>query len=237
VTADPEARVAIAEALKDPRVGTAFADAIAQIHAAVLGGGSEQVRLDARALTAALRDAIARRDPVLAAEFERGAQTQPLDVELGGNDLPHFGNLRDRAGIAAVLGALAALLLVTASLLMWHERKAFTKLGRRVAYLSIIPLLGFVVAPRVLDLRDGDAEQIGAAVLRAYGSRVVPSAVALLVTGLIVVVASLTWARRGVSGGAPVPAAAAARATSPWDMPTAPPTLPTEPAITEKLYL
>ncbi len=89
-----------------------------------------------------------------------------------------------------------ALVLVGASLLVAHERRDVARIGRRIAYLSICPLLFFGLLPHLLQGADGDAPEIGGALLGSYGSRVLPSAIGLLVAGIIVTIGSLAIRRR-----------------------------------------
>jgi len=232
-TNDPRVGPAITEALRDPRVEAAFADTIAQIHQAVLSDTSAtSFRIDGRALTNALHDEIAPTDPQLAAQL---LQAPPLDVSISSGDLPHVHAARPTADVITVLATLAALLLVAASLLLRHDRRAVAQVGRRVAYLAAMPLVVFEVVPRVLTHASGDAPQIAAALLRVYGSRVLPSAIAFAVVGGAIAIAALAWPRNVTDFGRAGPPP-----SSPFNGPTPtprPPGRPDRPEITERLYL
>src|SRR5258708_25095886 len=160
----------------------------------------------------------------------------PLEVHMEAGKLPRFHDPRSAAGGVALLGLLAALLLITASLLLRHDRRSIARVGRRTAYLAITPLFVFVVLPRVLAHAAGDAPRLAAALLRTYGTRVLPAAVALVIIGLAVVVGAIVWPRRALAGTAPAanatPADTARGARSRAAVGT-----PDQPAITEKLYL
>ena len=237
--ASPKVAAAVDAALRDPRVTTAFADAIAQIHQAMLLDSSGKVTLDARALTTAVHDALAEHDPQLAAQLDQHA---PIKVELGGKDLPHLGSAHDTMHQASAIAILCALVFLGLSLLLCHERKAFARVGRRVAYLAIGPLLWFEVLPVVLGHVDGDAPQVAGAVLRTYRARVVPSAIALVVLGVGIVVASMVGPRllhTVVTAAEPTGEPAAGDAVAPRALGPTPlrPAPPSEPVITEKMYL
>ena len=130
---------------------------------------------------------------------------------------------------------MAALLFVTASLILVHDRRAFGRVGRRIAYLASTPIAVFVLLPRVLAHAPGDGPQIAAALLRVYGNRILPSAVVLIVAGVAIAIAALVWPRHGFDDlGTPGPSGS--RFTGPPPTPRAGHG-PDQPTITEKLYL
>jgi hypothetical protein len=196
---DPHVAAAAAIAVHDPRVSAAFADTVADIRSAILsdGNGPETFTVDGRALTAALHDALAPVDPQLAAQVDRAA---PLDVRLQSKDLPHMKDPQSSLGVVATLGITAALLFITASLLLDHSRRSIARAGRRTAYLATTPLLVFVVLPRVIGISSSDASQIASTLLRVYGNRALPSALALVVVGLAIVAGAVVWPRPGANG-------------------------------------
>ena len=155
-------------------------------------------------------------------------------MTLNGDKVPHLGPVKKNAGVVALAALMAALVLITGSLLLCHDRATFARTGRRISYGAIGPLLTFLLLPRLITHFDGHGPQIAGAVLGAYGPRIVPSAIALAVIGLIVVAGSFLWPRRpaeAVAGDTTAPAA---------DAPLPSPLLPAapgEPAISEKLYL
>jgi hypothetical protein len=191
---NPHLVAAAATAVRDPRVATAFADTVADIRSAILtdGRGPETFSVDGRELTNALHDALLPVDPRLAAQVER---LRPLDVQLESKNMPHTKDPRGMLGVVATLGIIAALLLITASVLLEHDRRAIARVGRRTAYLAVTPLLVFALLPRVLWISSGEAPQIASALLRVYGNRALPSAIALAVVGLAIVVGAVVWPR------------------------------------------
>ncbi len=191
---DPRVAPAIAQALRDPRVEAAFADTIAQIHQTVLSDSSTaSFRIDSRALTDALHDEVAPTDPQLAAQI---LQAPPLNVSINAGNLPHARDARPIANVVTLLAAIAAILFVSASLLLQHGRRSIARVGRRIAYLAVMPIVVFEVLPRVLTHASGDAPQIAAALLRVYGNRVLPSAIVLAVVGVAIAIGALVWPPR-----------------------------------------
>jgi hypothetical protein len=117
-----------------------------------------------------------------------------------------------------------------------HDRKHVRRFGKRVVYLAAFPLLGFMLAPWLLTKIDGDAPQIAGAVMRTYAGRVVPSALALLIIGAGVVIATILWPKETLETTEPVPTLPRGAVPNHL-MPTAPPTTPTDTDVTEKLYM
>jgi hypothetical protein len=192
---DAHVSAAATAAVRDPRVSAAFADTVTQIRQAVLSDGSSTrtFTVDGTALTASLHDALAPVDPQLAAKVET---LPPLEVRLESNHVSHVHDPRSALGVVALLGITAAILLVASSLLLEHDRRSIALAGRRTAYLAATPLALFVVLPRVLSLSSAEAPRIASALLRVYGDRALPSAVALVIVG-VAVVAGTVVLRRG----------------------------------------
>jgi hypothetical protein len=199
---DPRIKAASAQAVRDPRVRRAFSDALARAHAALLGDGKRVVVINSRVLTGAVHDALATRDPKAAAEL---ARQKPLNVKLDLSKAPSLGHARDVARNAIWMALVAALLLVGGSLLLAHDRRAIRRLGRRIAYLAIGPLLIFEALPIFLESRTGDGPAVAAVVVRSYSSQVLPFAIALVVAGIVVVLGSFVGRRRAPNPASPSP--------------------------------
>lgn len=228
---DPNVRPAVAQALRDPKVVAAFAATAARIHTAVLDGrGDATFTVDGRAVSSALRDALARRDPALAAAV---AQAGPIAIPIRTHDAPGARDPRSTATTVAALAIMAALLLATAALMRDHSRRAIARAGRRLAYLAVAPLLLLVALPTLLDGMAGEVPQVAAVLLRAYAHRVTPSAIAFLVAGVSVALTAYVLPRRAAQLEPPQPP------SSPYTgPPPRPEPAPAEPGrITEKLYL
>ncbi len=127
------------------------------------------------------------------------------------------------------------MLFVTASLILVHDRRAFGRVGRRIAYLAITPIAVFVLLPRLLAHAPGDGPQIAAALLRVYGNRILPSTVALIVVGVAIAVAAMLSPRHHLDDF-DAPGSTSSRFTGPPPTPR-PGRGPDQPTITEKLYL
>jgi len=233
---NPHTAPAVAAAVRDPRVTAAFANTIEHIHQAVVAkndaSGPRDFTSDGRPFNSALHDALAKRDPKLAAQVDR---LPPLAVHVTSKDLPHIDDPRSTADVVMVLAIGAALMLITASLLMSHDRRSVGRAGRRVAFLAITPLLVFVVLPRFLMHASGDAPQIASVLLRAYGDRVLPSVILLVGAGLAVAIGALVWPRHRADS--PVPTAPPQSYTGPTPSTPSWSTTPDQPTITEKMYL
>ena len=238
-TAAPAAvHTAVAQALRDPRVTTAFADALTQLHRAMLSpdGNHAAIELDPRMVTSAIHDALAQQDPGLAAKI---TAREPITVRLGGGDLPHIGPARGTFTMIQLVALIIALMCGALSLALEHGGRAVRRTGRRIAYLSIVPLALFEVAPPVLTHYDGETPQATAAVLRSLAGQVVPSAVILLVAGIAIAIGVTVagWLRGPTGTVAAEPPARSAAPGSPVPTPLSPAARGGEPQITEKLYL
>ena len=77
--------------------------------------GEQTFTIDGHALSGALHDALAPNDPQLAAQLRT---VPPLDVQIKANDMPHLHDPRSTADVVTVLAIMAALLLITASLIL-----------------------------------------------------------------------------------------------------------------------
>jgi hypothetical protein len=223
--ADPEIRAAVGDALRDPRVATAFADAVASL----MEEHDGRIMLDAGPLTAAVHDALERHDPELAADL---ATKKPLRVELDADKVPNLSTARAKVQRTATIGIACAILLIGGSLLMVRDRKAIMRLGRRTVYLATGPLLLYALAPRLLD-GHGDVPATIARVLHSYSGRAVPSAVVLVVSGATIALTAMVWRKPAVPVAAPV--AATPRATGPLPDPRF--ATPPDRTATDKLYL
>jgi hypothetical protein len=235
---DPRVAPAVASALRDPRVTSAFADTVVNIHEAILSGDDRNTfTVDGRALTAALHDTLARSDPQLAAQVTK---LPPLDLRIQDDKLPRVHDPRSATSGLALLAIIAAVLLITASLVLCHDRRSIARVGRRIAYLAITPLLVFLLLPRLLEHSSSDVPQITGTLLRTYGGRVLPSAITLVVVGAAIALGALAWPRHlydDTPGSPPPPPSPGPPSgpPNPWGAPHG--TGTGQPEITERLYL
>ena len=233
--ADPKLRTAVNAAVADPRFVGAFADAIAEIHTSILSDHGGPVTLDTRAVTASLRAAMVHHDPALAQKVRTLGNVR---LPLGGDSkLPHVGSAVRVVSRVGAIAALLAFLLIGAALLLAHDAKMIRRVGRRIALLAIGPTIAFAVLPRILAAGHGNAEAVAAAVLRAYGRRVLLSAVVLVVIGvstwLIAVAIPILRRRRAVEERAVAGERSGSGARLPGTPISSAPALP----LPEKLYL
>ncbi len=140
---------------------------------------------------------------------------------------------RSTANVVTLLASAAALLLVSASLLLRHDRRAIARVGRRTAFLALVPVVVLEVLPRVLAHASSSAPQIASALLRVYGDRVLPSAITLIVAGIAIFVGAYAWPRTAVRMGRSGPDRPASY-TGPVPSRAGP---PDRPEITDRLYL
>ena len=232
--ADPKLDTAFRAAVADPRFVRAFDDAIARLQASILSDQPGRITLDGRRVTGALRAAVARHDPALA---KRVRTLGAVRLSLGSKQLPHVGSATHRVARVGSLAAALAILLIAGALLLVRDRAAIGRVGRRIAYLAIGPILVFVVIPRLLDANHGDASVVAASILHAYGRRVMFSAVILVVAGVstwLIAIALPVLARRRRSADPPT-GSERARRSAPTPIPR-PVDAPRSP-IPEKLYL
>jgi hypothetical protein len=178
---DPKLRAAINAAVADPRFVNAFDDAIVRVHKAILSDKGGKVTLDTHAVTVALRQAVARHDPAAAKKMKA---VRSVSVPIGSAQVPHIGGATRTVGRVGTTAALVAVLLVGSALLLAHDARMIGRAGRRVAWLAVGPLIAFALLPRLLSAAHGSTESVAAALLRAYGHRVIPSAIAFAVIGL-----------------------------------------------------
>jgi hypothetical protein len=205
---DPKAAAAIDAAVNDPRFIGAFEAALMDLHESILSGESGQVTLDTSAVTKAINDAVARVDPKLAPKVRK---LHAVKVPLGTADMPKVGNARERVRIIGNAAIAIAILLIGGALLLAHDRKTFRRTGRRIAFLAIPTALVFLVLPRVLASSDNSPMAVSAAILEAYGHRVMLSVAVLAIAGISVwLIAIALPGRRKQSDAETTPAAPAA---------------------------
>jgi hypothetical protein len=228
---DPKLTAAINRAVDDPKFVHAFEDAIVSINQAVLSDGHGRVTLDTGAVTTSVYDAVARLDPLVAPQLKK---TKTLSVPIGSANLPHLGNAAGHIREVGDIALALALLFIGGGLALEPRRKTFRRVGRRVAFLAIMPVLVFDLGPRLLTSSHNSALAVSAAILTAYGHRVLFSAVILAVVGISTWLIAIALPKRR--------AAAAPEASVPAFQPvyvrqTAPRAPLGEPGIPEKLYL
>jgi hypothetical protein len=223
--ADAQVQRAVDAAMRDPRVVNAFANAVGDVQRALLSGSPRAISINSRALTSAVHDALVRTDPQLAAQL---AQQPPVSATIDANQAPNLRNIADFADVAVALGTVVALVLIGIALAADRSRSAIARLGRRIAYLSIAPIVAFGVLPAVIGSH-GVADVVRVA-LQEYAARVLPSAFAFLAAGVVIAIGSLFMRR---SSGAPATGNDAFAFTPAPALP--PPSDPLAPALAPRL--
>ena len=184
---------AIDRAVEDPKFVGAFEDAIANVNEAILSDGHGRVTLDPSAVTNSINDAVARVYPQIAPQVRK---TKVVSVPIGNASLPHLGHAEQNVRTVGDVSLALAILLIGGALALSPDRKTFRRAGRRVAFLAIGPVLVFAVAPRLLQSSHTSALAVTAAILRAYGHRVLFSAVILAVVGTGAWIVAVTVPKR-----------------------------------------
>jgi hypothetical protein len=193
---------AINAAVSDPRFIGAFEDAIVKVDTAVVSGGDGRVTLDTDAVTTSVNDAVARTYPKLAPQVKK---TKVLSVPIGAADVPHLGNTKRTVREVGDLALVIAILLIGGAVALAPERATFRRAGKRLAFLAVAPVAVFAVGPRVLAASHNGALSVSAAILQAYGHRVLFSAVLLGAVGVTIWIAAIAIPKRRGCPDGPVP--------------------------------
>lgn len=221
---------AINTAVADPKFIGAFENAIVSINGAVVSGGHGRVTLDTNAVTTSVNEAVARVYPKIAPQVKK---TKVLSVPIGSADLPHLGNAQRSVREAGDLALAIAILLIGGALALAPERATFRRLGRRVAFMALAPVLIFAVGPRLLASSHNSALSVSAAILEAYGHRTLFSAAVLGIVGTSIWIIAIAIPKRQ-----PEPDAVVAPPQPVSVRHIAPRVASSEPgALPEKLYL
>jgi len=184
---------AINTAVADPRFIGAFEDAIVNVDEAVVSGGHGRVTLDTNAVTMTVHDAVARLDPKISPQVNK---MKVLSVPIGATDLPHLGNAKRTVREAGDVALALAVVLIGGALVLAPERATWRRAGRRVAFLAIAPVLIFALGPRLLASSHNRALSVSAAILEAYGNRVLFSASLLGTVGITIWVLAVAIPKR-----------------------------------------
>ncbi len=189
-------------ALADPRFAEAFAAAVRSLHEQLLGAGSGPVVLDLGDVAAATRRAVREVDPALAAEIPDDAQFR---VTLADGPVPRVGDAgRGVSAVCVVATLLALVLLVGATAAHPSPRDAFARIGRRLMGLGAGPLVVFIAVPWLIGSLTGDWGDVASPITASLGRRLIPSALLLALSGLLLSAGARFFASRrraGTEGG------------------------------------
>ena len=239
---DPQVKAAIDRAVADPRLSTAFADAVEAVHTNLVSDTRRSVTLDPAAVTSVVDTAFLGVAPKIAPKVQHAP---PLRIGIGGADLPHLGHVVHAIKSGAVVASLLACAAIGAALLLGHDRRTLRIAGRRVAMLALPATAVFAIAPRMLPMfSHSNVSVVVGTVLEAYGHRVLPSAVLLAVGGLGVWLLAVLFpllqslASTRTATGSPSGVSAPARhAVPPLLAPMHAPRPEPAPAVPDRLYL
>lgn len=169
-------------ALHDPGVAAAFGVTIGELHEQLLAGNRvDAVAVDTTVVNRALRDAVADLDPELATQLDG---YEPVDLTIDTTALPSLRPI-DRRAAPVLLGAALAAVAGFGLAVALHPEPwtGVGAVGRRLVVVAVVPVVLYLAIPAALrTLRSGWAAT-AVPFASAYGRRILPAAVALLVTG------------------------------------------------------
>lgn len=194
-----------AAVVEDPRVAAAFAATIESAHEQLLQGDRQgDLAIDSGAINRALRDTVTEVDPELGARI---AQTEPIQLTIDGSRLPSLRPVEDGVDTALVAGALIAIVTFGLGVAIHPEPwRAVAIVGRRLAAIAVVPLVLYLVIPAALRGIGSDRTETLTPFANAYGSRILPAAIALFVGGIALWVGGFVGQRTSMpatSAGAP----------------------------------
>jgi hypothetical protein len=183
--------VAAALTLDDPRVETLVRDGIVQAHQNALNGVDEPVELDATVVGQAGREAVVAQVPQLDLVLPQAPQ---LEVEVPNAGLSWLGTFKSYVDRYTLLGALAALVGVSAAFVLARNRPAAL---RRVSFWAFASSafwigVGYALPALAGTLVPSSAAIASAAVDVFFGAMIRPALV-LAGLGLGLLLASFVW--------------------------------------------
>lgn len=180
----------------DPRVAAAFARTIGSLHEQLLAGtAGDDIAIDTRAINAALADAIAAIDPDLAQQL---GDAEPVELRIDSSRLPDLQPIDDGATNVMLAAALLAVLAFGLAVAIHPEPwRAVSIVGRRLAAIGIVPVVLYVVVPAALRGLGSSWSETMAPFASAYGNRILPGALALMIGGVALWIGGLVGVRTG----------------------------------------
>jgi hypothetical protein len=192
---DPEQLQAVAAAVaNDERVHDAFGRTIASLHEQLLAGDrAEPLAVDSGAIERALRDALTQVDPALAAGID---PADPFRVQVDAERLPSLRPVSEAIDVALLGAALLAVIGFGLGVAVHPDPwTAVAVVGRRLVAIAVLPVVLYVVVPAVLRGASSDRAETLLPFADAYGSRILPAAIALLVGGVALWVGGIVGRR------------------------------------------
>lgn len=180
---DSQAAAIARAAIADPRIAAAFGATLGDLHEQLLLGNEQgDVELDTAAINAALRDSIAAVDPALA---DRIDAADPVALSIDAGSLPSLRAVDDRANSVLLAAALLGLIGFGLGVVVHPDPwRAVTMVGRRLVAISLVPVVFYLLVPAALRAIGAGWGETLAPFADAYGSRILPAAITLLVGGI-----------------------------------------------------
>ncbi len=178
------AHEAATAALHDPQLQRAFGDAIASLQQQLINGDPSRngLTVDTAAVTAAVRNAVTRADPALAARLPN----DPVRLHFDTNRLPNLRGFNHGTDTATLVAALLAMAAWFGAVLVHPSPWTATRLiGRRIVVIGALPLVFWVLIPAGLRALHVSAAEVLAPLASAYGGRLAPAAAAVTAIGAV----------------------------------------------------
>ncbi len=179
----PELAAVTDATLDDPRFVSAFSASLVALHDRVFQGSGSSLILDPGAVGAASSDSLVAVDPSLADKVPADLR---LDVPLTTiDDLPNLSWLTNLVTAVAIVGGIAAIVLLTLGVTATpHRRVPLRRIGRFALVLAAVQLLVAFLVPTLLLLVFGSGwPEVGIRAWRAFAWGLVIPAVALGIVG------------------------------------------------------
>lgn len=169
-------------AITDPRVVAAFGTTIGSLHEQLLAGATEgDVAIDTRSINVALQDTLAEVDPELAEQIQ---SSDPVRLSIDAGRIPNLQPVDDGAGTVLLATAIFAVIGFGLGVSVHPEPwMAVSIVGRRLVAIASFPVILYVVVPAALRGIGSNWSRTMSPFAGAYGRRILPAALALLVGG------------------------------------------------------
>ena len=194
----PEAEIeAVAAAVvSDPRVADAFATTIASVHEQLLDGERQgKVGIDSTAINTALVDVATGLSPQLATQL---ADVEPIELRIDAARIPNLEPVDRGVDTALLLASVVAVAGFGLGVSIHPEPWAAVAIvGRRLAAIAVFPVVLYLIVPATLRAIGSDSTTTLAPFANAYGQRILPTAIVLLVGGIALWIGGFVARRTG----------------------------------------
>ncbi len=201
-----EIEAVAAAVVSDPRVADAFATTIASIHEQLLDGERQgKVGIDSAAINTALVDVATGLSPQLATRL---ADVEPFELRIDAARIPDLEPVDRGVDTALVIASLIAIAGFGLGVSIHPEPWAAVAIvGRRLAAIAVFPVVLYLIVPAGLRAIGSTTSTTLAPFANAYGKRILPTAIVLLVGGIALWIGGFVArrARRHPSSGRSAP--------------------------------